>query len=89
MHFLDFPSLRRLPGVLKAGFFLPKLQFLDFPSLRRLPGVLKAVFSSKIALFRFSQPGGPYLGPYGPYSLLPRWGPGALLGRLFACFFNA
>ena len=85
MHFLDFPNLRRLPGVLTAVFFLPKLHFLDFPSLRQLPGVLKAVFSAKIALLGFSKPGGPYLGPYGPYMgpmaycldgvLGPYWGP--------------
>ena len=73
-------------GRAQGCFFFRKMHFLDFPSLRRLPGVLKAVFSAKIALLGFSKPGGPYLGPYVPYGLLPRWGPWALLGPLFACF---
>ena len=88
--FFDFPRLRRLPGVLKAVFFLPKLHFLDFPSLRRLPGVLKAVFfSAKIALLGFSKPGAPIWAVMGPIAhcldgvLGPYWGP------YLPVFFNA
>ena len=61
LHFLDFPSLRRLPGVLKAVFVLPKLHFLDFPSLG-------APFWAHMGAIAYCLDGvlGPYWGPYLP-----------------------
>ena len=113
IHFLDFPSLRRLPGVLKAVFsakialfgfsksatttgraqgcffFCPNCTFWIFQVCGDYRACSRLFFFCQNCTFGIFQAWGPYLGPYGPYSLLPRWGPWALLGPLFACFFNA
>ena len=77
-------------GCAQGCFFSAQIALFGFSKSAATTGRAQGCFfSAEIALLGFSKPGGPYLGPYGPYSLLPRWGPGALLGPLFACFFNA